>query len=88
MHVRKTGWFLDLYPGYQTNRVAVEAAGLTYISVSIVGTFKLGPGPNAEVVTSHVDQDLALIDPEDLLTRIQHERGLSPGLQPRPPPPV
>ena len=49
-----------------------------YIAVDIEKTFKLGSGPTALTATAGVVADLAVIDPEDLLSKIQGELGLSP----------
>ena len=77
-HITKGGWFLDLYSGYQADREIVTMLGLRYVAVDIEKTFKLGPGSAARVATADVVADLAVIDPEDLLSIIEEKLNLSP----------
>ena len=48
-----------------------------YVAVNIENIFKLGSGPMAPTATADVVADLAVIDPEDLLSKIQGELDLS-----------
>ena len=68
--LKKGTWFLDLCPGYQTNREVVENVRLRYIVVDIAELFKLGSGVNAKIARANIVAEL--------LRRIAEEYGLLP----------